>query len=94
MATSKIQSVISSGMDNIKNAQKNLSQMPSNVANQVSNIKENTKKKYFKFYRLGKGNLTAYHYAAIAVIIAVIIYNVNAVAKYNKKNPAFIPFTI
>ena len=44
MATSKIQLAISSGMDNLKNAQKNLSQMPSNVANQVSNIKENTKK--------------------------------------------------
>ena len=27
-----------------------------------------------------------YHYAAIAVIIAIIIYNVNAVAKYNKIN--------
>ena len=34
MATSKIQLAISSGMDNLKNAQKNLSQMPSNVANQ------------------------------------------------------------
>ena len=32
-----------------------------------------------------------YHYAAIAVIIAIIIYNVNAVAKYNKKNPTLFP---
>lgn len=91
MATSKIQSVISSGMDNIKNAQKNLSQMPSNVANQVSNIKENTKKNILNSIDWAKGNLTMYHYAAITVIIAIIIYNVNAVAKYNKKNPTLFP---
>lgn len=91
MATSKIQLAISSGMDNLKNAQKNLSQMPSNVANQVSNIKENTKKNILNSIDWAKGNLTMYHYAVIAVIIAIIIYNVNAVAKYNKKNPTLFP---
>lgn len=91
MATSKIQLAISSGMDNLKNAQKNLSQMPSNVANQVSNIKENTKKNILNSIDWAKGNLTMYHYTAIAVIIAIIIYNVNAVAKYNKKNPTLFP---
>ena len=91
MATSKIQLAISSGMDNLKNAQKNLSQMPSNVANQVSNIKENTKKNILNSIDWAKGNLTMYHYAAIAVIIAIIVYNVNAVAKYNKKNPTLFP---
>ena len=55
-------------------------------------ISKKIQKKYFKFIDWAKGNLTMYHYAVIAVIIAIIIYNVNAVAKYNKKkNPTLFP---
>ncbi len=91
MATPKIQSVISSGMDNIKNVQKNLSQMPGNVANQVSNIKDNTQKTILNSVNWAKGNLNMYHYAAIVTIIAIIIYQANSAANYNKINPTLFP---
>lgn len=91
MATSKIKSVISSGMDNIKNVQNNLLQMPNNVANQVSEIRSNTKKNILNSIDWAKGNLNMYHYGIIIIIVAIIIYSVDSNAKYNKINPTLFP---
>lgn len=87
MATSKIQSAISSGVDNIKNVQKNLSQLPSNVTNRVNTIKDNTQKQISNSIAWAKGNLTMYHYGLIIFVIIIIIYSIDKSAKYDKKNP-------
>lgn len=91
MATSKIQSVISSGMDNIKSVQKNLSQMPTNVANQVTAFKDNTQKNMLNSINWAKGNLNIYHYGILIIIIAIVIYKVHSTARYNRINPTLYP---